>query len=597
MNWIQFARLEMLFLVWAVPVLLLVYVYGMKKRGRILSRFSHARGLRSIAPDTGKTRRKIKAALALAALVFISLSLAGPQYGYHWREVERKGVDIIIALDCSKSMLADDISPTRLDRAKREVYDLLTLLEGDRVGLVAFAGTAFMQCPLTLDYEAFYLFLKTLTPEYLPIGGTDLVAAIEAATGGFDETESEKAVILITDGENTGGRDPLDAAREAEKNGIKIFCIGVGSEDGVPVPDGEGGFRKNRGEIVLTKLDEETLKRTAVTTGGTYVRSVAGDMDLDAIYTNEIRAKMESATLESGRKRVWEDRYQWLLAPAILILMIEMFLPARKKSVQTLVACLAILVFQGDSVFANSAGEGLEAYEKGDYEKALELLIEAQLDDPDRPEILYNIGNAYYRKGDFESALGYYKDALNTEDTKLRQKAYYNIGNTEFRNGKPEDALKNYEEALSIDPDDEKARQNLEFVKKVIEMQKQQQDENKQCPNPDSEDGEGKEGEEQQKEGQDKEGQKQGGQQEQEGSKEQRDTGNEEREKEDPGAPQLPEEEAPEEEKQAAPAEPSENPGEEGENAQADRVLNRLKDQPGKAMIPSYRERRVEKDW
>lgn len=601
MSWIQFARIEMLFLIWAVPLFLLVYVYGMKKRRRVLSKFSDARGLKSTVPDMGNTRRKIKAGLVLAVLVLVAVALTGPRHGYHWQEVERKGIDIIIALDCSKSMLAEDISPTRLDRAKREVYDLLTLLEGDRVGLAAFAGTAFLQCPLTLDYESFYLFMKTLTPEYLPIGGSDLVAAVTAARDGFDETESEKAMILITDGENTGSEDPVKAAEEAKEAGIKIFCIGVGSAEGVPVPDGEGGFRKDAsGGIVLTKLDEDTLKKMAVVTGGTYVRSVAGDMDLDAIYTNEIRGKMESATLESGRKRVWEDRFQWVLALAVLLLAVEIFLPVRKKAAQIAVVCIVAFSLSGVPAYAGKMGDGLEAYENGDFEEALDLFIEAQLDDPDKPEISYNIGNAYYKKGDFESAADYFKDTLKTEDKTLRQKAYYNLGNSEFRKGNAEEAVKNYEEALLIDTGDDKARQNLEFVKKVIEQQKQQQ---QQQDGEKSEDGEEKEGEDGQEQ-RDGEQEKEDGQQQQQQQQSGQENGDEKdsQEEQSSGEEQESEEKQPEEgeegeQQEAAQARESDEEKDDAEEKQADRMLRRLKDQPGKAMIPMYRERTVEKDW
>jgi Ca-activated chloride channel family protein len=168
----------MLFLIWAVPLLFVVYIHGSRKRRRILKGFASVRGLSAIAPQTGSRRRRIKAALILGALFFMAIALCGPQYGYKWKEIERKGVDIVIAVDCSRSMLATDIRPTRLDRAKREVFDLLGMLKGDRIGLVAFAGTAFLQCPLTLDYEAFSLFMNVLSPDFLPVGGTDIPGAV-----------------------------------------------------------------------------------------------------------------------------------------------------------------------------------------------------------------------------------------------------------------------------------------------------------------------------------------------------------------------------------------------------------------------------------
>ena len=160
-----FARIEMLFLVWSLPVLFLFFLHGMHRRRGILDRFASGKGQGAILSDSSRERRWVKAGLILMSLLFTAVALSGPRYGFRWQTIERKGIDIIVALDCSKSMLARDVSPTRLDRAKREVYDLLALLRGDRIGLVAFAGTAFLQCPLTLDYSAVHLFLETLSPE------------------------------------------------------------------------------------------------------------------------------------------------------------------------------------------------------------------------------------------------------------------------------------------------------------------------------------------------------------------------------------------------------------------------------------------------
>ena len=167
----KFARLEMLFLIWALPLLLLVFIYGMRRRRLILSRFAPQGGYDSVNAEMDGKRRWIKALLVLLSLLFVVLSLSGPQYGFKWENVEQKGIDMIIAMDCSKSMLAEDIKPSRLDRAKREVTDLLGMLKGDRVGLVAFAGTAFLQCPLTIDYEAFHLFLKYAVAGFFTGGG------------------------------------------------------------------------------------------------------------------------------------------------------------------------------------------------------------------------------------------------------------------------------------------------------------------------------------------------------------------------------------------------------------------------------------------
>ena len=621
----KFIRIEMLFFVWIVPILGLIWYYGMRRRGALLSHFSTPRGLESITPETSQKRRWTKAALVMSAFLFTVLALTGPQYGYRWEEIERKGIDIIIALDCSRSMLATDIAPSRLDRAKREVFDLLHMLKGDRVGLVAFAGTAFLQCPLTQDYEAFNLFLNSLTPDYLPVGGTDLQGAVQVAFSGFNaEDNSEKAIILITDGESTSG-NPVKAATTAGEGGVKLFCIGVGKDTGVPVPGAEGTFAKDRtGKIVVTRLDEETLKKMAVVTGGAYVRSVAGDMDLDAIYEQEIRGKMEASTLSSGRKQVWEDRYQWILIFAVIALAIELFISAvRKKHAITLIL-IGMLLFPATK-HASAAGaresvkNGLDAYEAGDYETALKQFIDAQLETPDRPEIYYNIANTYYRLGDFESALQNYREALKTEDPALRQKSLYNSGNTNYRLQRFEKAIENYEAAMQLDETDDQARRNIEFVKKMMELQKQQQpQEGGNSDNKDNSDEQ--DGRSQTRQGDGQQGEKpESGEsgnapsQSQENSQsptygdqmkpdgqDSAGQGASSEKKENDGGRQSPAESDAKETDSpptAAPAEPQAGNDENDTGSQAQRMLNRLKDQPGRAMMPTYQKRVIEKDW
>ena len=595
-----FFRTEMLFFIWVVPVLFLVIVYGLRRRREIMHRFSSAHGLDVIAPDTVGSRRWVKASLLMGTVLFTAVALAGPKYGYRWQEIRQQGVDIIIALDCSRSMTAADIQPTRLERAKREVFDLLAMLKGDRVGLVAFAGTAFLQCPLTLDYDAFNLFLNSLSPDYLPVGGTDITGALATALDSFDpKSASDKAVILITDGENTGGGEPLKAAETLKDNKIKLFCIGVGSSDGVPIPEPDGGFKKDRsGQIVLSRLDENTLKKMAVVTGGTYVRSVAGDMDLDAIYTDEIRRTMEAKTVSSGRKQVWEDRFQWPLALALLCLAIELMLPVARKTLLVSLLAMLILGLQ-QPADASDTRDGIAAYEKGDFEQALKHFTDAQLNAPDKPETLYNVADGYYKTGNFDAAAEHYKQALETDDTQLKRKALYNLGNAEFRRGRAKEAIGHYKAALAIDPDDRQTQENLAFVKKIMEQQQQQSGDDRK--NQDKKD-QGQQNETQPKEDGDEQSTED---QEQDGARENRSDGEQEQQRPEFG------DEMDEQQKQKQaradkpqndgqqPAQPqSAQPGEAaGDPKQAERMLNRLEDQPGRALMPATGKRTVEKDW
>ena len=271
-------------------------------------------------------RQKLKAFLLTLSIVFIILALVRPKWGFHWEEIKRRGVDIMVAVDVSKSMLAEDVKPNRLERAKREVYDLCNMLKGDRIGLIAFAGTGFVQCPLTLDYSAFRMFLDSLSPDLIPTPGTNLGDAILKAVNCFNRQDRKsKALIIITDGEDHGS-NVLQAAKLAKKQGIKIFTIGVGEPGGTPIPlmDGSGGFLKDRqGNVVMSRLDEKTLQKIALETGGCYVRSVTGDMDLDRIYLQEIRGGMKQKELQSTRRRRWEERFQWFVLAALLLTVLE----------------------------------------------------------------------------------------------------------------------------------------------------------------------------------------------------------------------------------------------------------------------------------
>jgi Ca-activated chloride channel family protein len=583
-----FTSVKMLYFIWVLPLFLLAYAYGWRKRKRILTRFAGRYLLPQLVPVGITVRRRWKAALVTAAGLLTIVALAGPRYGFHWQEIHRRGVDIVIALDCSRSMLATDIQPTRLDRAKREIYDLLTMLQGDRVGLVAFSGTAFLQCPLTVDYPALYLFLDVLAPDYLPVGGSDMTAALTAAREAFDtESAAEKAVILITDGEHTGRQDPQAAARQIAQSGITLFCIGVGSAEGVPLPEPRGGFKKDAsGQIVLSRIDETLLSRMALATGGSYVRSVAGDMDLDTIYHQQIRGRMEDAAVESGRKQVWADRFQWPLTLAVAFLLAVLWVPPEKRGLMALWVAVAMAAAPAPAN-AGPLQSGYDAYREGAYDRALERFVEGQLDDPDNPSILYNLGNAYYKTGDYKAAWDHFAQALTHAPADLKSDLLYNMGNSAYRQGNLQDAIDHYRAALNLTPEDIQAKENLAFVQEKLKQQQQQQQQQqkdgatssqkKQAPEQ-SEADQGNTGEERQPPG----------------SPDQQMAG----EPLQTGRPQGPQDDEtrPREtfEKELTGNHREQQPG---SHSSVEQMLNRLKDQPGRAMMPNYRKRTVDKDW
>lgn len=638
-----FKNPEYFFLIWLLIPLGIVFVSGIRKRRRIISDFLGpgicSEAFKSVFPGYSEKRRIIKALSLMLIFVFLLFSAAGPEYGHTWQEYEAKGVEIILAVDCSRSMLAPDIQPTRLDRAKREIVDLVSMLEGDKVGIVAFSGTAFLQCPLTLDYSGFSVFLNALSPDYLPVGGTDFEAAINMASESFGKNSgSEKALILITDGEETTG-DAMKAAKAAKEKGIRIFTIGVGGETAAPIPEEGGGFKKDSsGNMVLSRLDESILKKISEETGGAYVRSVAGDMDLDIIYKKEIRGSMEQSLMKSGKRKILENRFQWPLFIAVLLWFWDMFVPSAGRVSVLVFMIMGSFLFKGqayaDTVYSLMKSAE-KAYEKNDYDKAVSDLTAAQVKEPSSSEIFYNLGNTYYRMGQYDAALKSFSGALEHSDDKEKGRIHYNMGNTRFRMQDYKGAIEEYEKVLKIDPEDKNARENIEFTKKVMQDQKNNEPDKKNKDDSRNQDKKDQSDKDQDKKNQDsqnngssmdndqknpakdnsenKDGNDKAGSQDKEdnGLKDGKDKEN----KDGPGPADNGEEkndamgqgngqqgqDQPNDEKgQNADAGPLTGKKDEGQGRnvkESDLKLNRLMDKPGAAMIPSYKKRSVEKDW
>lgn len=300
-----------------------------------MRRFGNLELVEKLSRSTSRGKQIIKAILIILGILFMALALARPQIGTRLEEVKREGVDIIVALDVSLSMLAEDIKPNRLAKAKHEISAFIDMLEGDRIGLIAFAGQAFVQCPLTLDYGAAKTFLDIMDPNLVPEPGTNLSDAIALAIKNFESQERKyKVLVLITDGEDHGD-DPLKMAEVADKEGVVIYTVGIGSPKGVPIPlyDERGsqkGIKKDRrGEIILTKLDALTLEKIALTSGGKYYQSATGDVKLELVYDGI--SKMEKKELASMKFSQFEDRFQYILILAIILLLVEVFIPERKK--------------------------------------------------------------------------------------------------------------------------------------------------------------------------------------------------------------------------------------------------------------------------
>ncbi len=311
------------------------YVVFFKNRRKALSKFVQTELIDNLVQSVGKSAQIIKAAFAVSAILFIIFSLMQPKWGYHWEEVERRGIDIVVAVDTSRSMLADDIKPNRLEAAKREIKDLLSIIDGDRVGLVAFAGSVFIQCPLTLDYGAFSLFLDDLNTNLIPVGGTAIGDAINKSMAAFnDKSKKHKAIVLITDGEDHRG-NAIEMAKAAKEQGIIIYTIGVGKKEGayIKIRDKDNNevlLKDNEGKVIKSHLDEVTLNKIALETGGAYSPAYGTEWGLANIYKNII-AKMEEKQLSSKKIKLYENRYQIPLLISLIFITLESLYGVRAK--------------------------------------------------------------------------------------------------------------------------------------------------------------------------------------------------------------------------------------------------------------------------
>ena len=330
----RFANPEYLIALWAIPVLIAFFWYMSINRKKLLEKFADKNLHKVIISTFSGYKNIFKFALVIIAHSLLVIAAANPQVGTKMTEVKQSGIDVFILLDVSFSMTAEDIKPNRLEKAKFQIANLVQKLRGDRIGLIIFAGEAYVQFPLTTDYSAANLFLSAVNENSVPQQGTAIAAAINMANRSFDTLSTEKVIVVISDGEDHEG-DLESAVKDAFAKGIKIYTIGLGSPDGTPIPvyDSRGrmmGFKKDRaGNTVLTKLDEETLGQIAADGKGKYFRGTNYDDYLDRIY----KELSELEQTEYGVKKVtdYEDRFYYFLFPAILLLVFEFFVSDKRS--------------------------------------------------------------------------------------------------------------------------------------------------------------------------------------------------------------------------------------------------------------------------
>jgi Ca-activated chloride channel family protein len=333
MQLFRFANPDYLYLLLLLPVVVLLFIIELIRKNNALKRLGDKNLVERLVPELSGTRTVIKFIIQLIVILSGIIMLARPQFGSKIEDVKKQGVEVIIALDVSNSMLAEDIQPDRLTRAKQAIYRLVDNLENDKIGLIVFAGDAYTQIPVTTDYVSAKMFLSTINPDMVPKQGTAIGAAINLGVRSFTPGEGKsKAMIIITDGENHED-DPLSAAEEASKAGIVIHTIGIGSTDGVPVPvilNGKKDYLKDAdGSTVITKLDEDILKKIAISANGNYVRASNSNIGLDEIFS-DIK-KMKKQDLESSVYTEYNDQFQIFAVIALILLLADFLIMERKN--------------------------------------------------------------------------------------------------------------------------------------------------------------------------------------------------------------------------------------------------------------------------
>ncbi len=492
-----------------LPVALATLSGVLAKRDRNrLAALVDFRLLDRLTASVSRQRRTAKHLLLLTALTLGILGLARPTWGERVTSIQTSGRDILIAIDVSRSMLANDIAPSRLLRAKMAAEDLISLLPGDRVGLLAFAGSAFLQAPITSDHSAVKTCIQELDTEIIPLGGTNVTAAVQEAKRAFKQAEgSLHALVIISDGEDLEN-DVIQTLKK-DGEGIRVFTLGIGTPEGtiLSVPSPNGGVEYVRGpdgQIVKSALDEAKMKAIAEATGGFYQRLRSGPPEMRRVAEEGI-ARMEETMGQTHEQRQAVDRFEWFVSPALALLLLSTLLSERRKETSTamtrspsgssssakrVAAAVTLVIASTIAPTAHAAtNSGLDAYQKGDYDEAKRLFDADREAHPDSPEHAYNAGTSAYQKGSFAEAVDLFGRALQSENPAFRSRASYNIGNslvklaTANRRSADRPALENaiaqYDEALKLDPDLSQARENAEKVREFLKKLDEQKDKSK----------------------------------------------------------------------------------------------------------------------
>ena len=482
-----------LYLLAVIPVLALVRWLLERKQHKRLRKFGDPELLSQLMPDVSRWRPAAKFWTLEAALALLIVMIARPQMGTRISHDKRTGIETIIAMDISNSMLAEDVAPSRLDRTKMMVENLVDNFTDDKIGLIVFAGDAFVQLPITSDYVSAKMFLSDIHPSLMATQGTDIATAINMATNSFTQQQGVgKAIIVVTDGEDHEG-GALEAAKDAKKKGMRVYVLGVGSPNGAPIPLGNGNYMKDRtGNTVMTKLNEEMCRQVAEAGGGAYIH-VDNNSNAQQQLDNEL-SKLTKKEMQSTIYSDYDEQFQAFGIIALILLIIEICILDRKNPLARRInifgrrqrtATVLLLLFAAMAAMAQTDRQyvtsGNKLFRNGQFDQAEVAYRKAIEKNPRNPQAHYNLGNALMAQKKDSAAVQSLQKSTELETSKIRKAmAFHNMGVVCQQHKMYGEAIEAYKSALRLNPKDDATRYNLELCKRQQKNQQNQKNQNQQ---------------------------------------------------------------------------------------------------------------------
>ena len=491
----RFADPIYLYLLAVIPVLAIIRFLTYRNQKKRLRKFGDPKLLRDLMPDVSRFRPAVKFWILQGALALLIVMLARPQFGTKINNEQRVGIETIIAMDISNSMMAEDITPSRLDRSKMMVENLVDHFTNDKIGLIVFAGDAFVQLPITSDYVSAKMFLSSIDPSMMATQGTDIARAIDMATHSFTQEEGiGKAIIVITDGEDHEG-GALEAAKAAKDAGMRVFVLGVGSTKGSPIPiPGSNDFMKdNTGNTVMSALNEDMCRQVAQAGGGAYihVENNSAAQDLLDKELDKLAKKETTSTVYSE----FDEQFQAVAILALLLLILEICIfdrrnpllkrlslfGSKKKAAATMLLLMVAATASAQTADRQYIREGNKQFRLGQYDKAEVSYRKAVEKNPKNPQAAYNLGNALMAQKKDSAAVQQFEQSTRIETNPLRKAAaYHNMGVICQTHKMYGEAIEAYKNALRNNPNDDETRYNLVLCKHMKKKQDEKQKQNQQ---------------------------------------------------------------------------------------------------------------------